>query len=63
MSFYLMVLVIFDFFCSEVYLKPQRSRFCRPAGILVLSQVRVARGRETLREPAKLEIVEFFLFH
>ena len=47
MSFPFTVLAIFRLFCSEAYLKVQRSRFCIPAGILVVSQVRVARGRET----------------
>ena len=44
-------LVIFCFFRSEAYLKLQRSGFCIPAGILVVSQVRVARRRGTLIPP------------
>ena len=57
----LVFLVIFRNFCSEVYLKPQRSRFCMPAGISVVSKVRVARSRGAFTPPALLEIVEFFL--
>ena len=51
MSFAFVFLINSEIFCSEVYLKLQRSDFCTPAGILVVSQVRVARGRESLPGP------------